>query len=72
MHIDRAVFQGGDDEALKRVDFCLDQLERADRFKNKLDWGSDIVTHCTLEEIIGALIGAEQAIKNYIERDNKY
>jgi hypothetical protein len=65
LNIDRLVKQGVYDEAKKRVSFCLDQLEKADEFKNGLDWDSDIVTRCTLEEMIGALVTAEDALMSF-------
>ncbi len=71
MIIDRVRDQGGFDEAMKRITFCLDQLEKADGFKNKLDWQSDIVHHCTIEEILCALVSAEQELKKTLEVSGK-
>lgn len=62
MDIDRGKHQGGIGEALKRVSFCLDQLEKASAFKKGIDWQSEIATRLTVEELIGALIAAEQEL----------
>jgi hypothetical protein len=67
MIIDRLEDQGNKENAKIRVSFCLDQLEKASDFKHKLDWDVDIVSRLTLEEVIGALISAEQALKEYEE-----
>ena len=45
-------------DALEKVQFCLKQLEKGE-FVKGIDWQSDIVPHCTIEEIIGALVAAE-------------
>jgi hypothetical protein len=44
--------------ALEKVQFCLKQLEKGE-FVKGLDWDSNVVPRCTLEEIIGALVAAE-------------
>ena len=67
MKISRNVNQGGIFVAQKRLKFCLDQLENAVDFNDELDWSSDIVYHCTLEEILGALVSAEQYINEQID-----
>ena len=59
MDIDREVLQGGLDEAIKRVKFCLDCLERYG-FGRGFSWDISINQRLTLEEIIGALVAAEQ------------
>jgi hypothetical protein len=46
-------------EPLAKIQFCLGQLEKAKDFENNLDWQSNIVNRCTIEEIIGALVAAE-------------
>lgn len=61
MDIDRERSQG--DTALERISFCLDQLEKAKSFKNGISWNTDIVTSLTVEEMIGALVSAEQELK---------
>ena len=61
MGIDRKVNQGY--TAQKRVKFCLNQLEEAKNFKKGIDWQTDIVDGLTVEEMIGALVSAEQFIE---------
>lgn len=63
MNIDRDEYQGGIDVAIERVSFCLDQLEKAESFKAKIDWNTEIVPRLTIEEIIGALVSAEQQLE---------
>lgn len=62
MNIDREKYQGDFEEAKKRVKFCLDQLEKAKGFARKIDWSTEIVPRLTIEEVIGALVSAEQEI----------
>lgn len=62
MDINRDVDQGDLAEAKKRVKFCLDQLEKAERFSKKIDWYTEIVHHLTVEEMVGALVSAEQEL----------
>lgn len=63
MNIDRAKEQGGEEESIYRLDFVLSHIEDleedADEFFKK-KWGDRL----TYEEIIGALVGAEQALNN--------
>ncbi len=61
MIIDRHKEQGN--VAKERVAFCLDQLEKAGHFEHGLQWDSEIVTRLTIEEMIGALVAAEQALQ---------
>lgn len=61
MDIDREIAQGV--TALERISFCLDQLEKAKSFKKGISWNTDIVTSLTIEEIVGALVSAEQELK---------
>lgn len=62
MNIDRDVEQGGIAIALHRLDFVLDEIEKlnfkADKFFMNT-WGKRL----TYEEIIGALVSAEQSLK---------
>lgn len=62
MRIDRDVNQGGRNVARERIKFCLDQFESARDFNGEMDWNTYIIPQCTLEEIFGALVSAEQAI----------
>ena len=59
MNIDRHV---GDHSSEVRdwVTFCLDKLEAARDFRRGLSWGTEIVPGLTLEELIGAVVAAEQ------------
>lgn len=62
MKVDREVNQGGRDEALHRLTFVLDKIEELDKSSSLFfveKWG-DRLTH---EEIIGALVAAEQVLK---------
>lgn len=68
MDIDRHVDQGGLHEAIKRVKFCLDQLEKAKDFSKGLDWDSEICHRLTVEEIIGALVVAGQVLLEEAEK----
>ena len=63
MDIDREVNQG--DTAQERVKFCLNQLEKAKNFKEGIDWKTDVVNRLTIEEMIGALVSAEQYIDGW-------
>ncbi len=67
MNIDREVTQG--DTARERLKFCLDQLTKAKKFVKGVDWGFEIVKNLTIEEIIGALVSAEQQLNK--EEDEK-
>ncbi|PIN72881.1 hypothetical protein COV21_00800 [Candidatus Woesearchaeota archaeon CG10_big_fil_rev_8_21_14_0_10_45_5] len=46
--------------AQQRIKFCLDQLEKAKNFRKGIDWSTEVVKHLTIEEMIGALVSAEQ------------
>jgi hypothetical protein len=67
MDIDREVNQGDIEVALKRVSFCLDHFEKGG-FKDGVDWGTTVTgdDRLTLEEIIGALVSAEQILKDEV------
>ena len=64
MNIDREVYQGGYDEAIKRTKFCLAQIEKYG-FGLNIDWDFQINERLTLEEIIGALVSCEQVLDDY-------
>ena len=49
--------------ARERLKFVLDQLEKGE-FRRGIGWQSYIVPHCTVEELIGALVAAEQALQD--------
>ena len=61
MDIGRKVPHRG--EGRKWVKFCLDRLERAKKFQGKNAWGTSIVSGLSLEEVIGALVAAEQDLE---------
>lgn len=67
MNIDRKKNQGGLDIAIHRVKFCLDQIEKSNKFTYNLDMDSDIVSRCTIEEILGTLVSAEQILLEMLE-----
>jgi len=66
MDIDRKIDQGDAKVALERVSFCLDEIEKLtytlDTFFKKT-WGKRL----TYEEIIGALVAAEQILKQDLD-----
>ena len=63
MDIDRKVYQGGTEVARQRVSFCLDQLEKYG-FPKSTDWNTLLAAKSlTMEEVVGALVAAEQTIK---------
>jgi len=66
MHIDREKSQGNIKEAIKRVSFCLDKLEGAQDFDGRINLDTDVVSGLTVEEIIGALISAEQELTKLV------
>jgi len=41
------------------LEYCLNKLRRAETFKDEIDWGTEIVTGLTVEEIIGGLLLGE-------------
>lgn len=61
MDIDRNVPQGKP-SAFERVKFCLDMLEKQG-FRKGISWETCITERLTLEEMIGALVSAEQELK---------
>lgn len=62
-NIDRNVPQGGDEVATKRVAFCLDQIEQHGENLTVAFDGDLIPGKLTLEEVVGALVAAEQAVQ---------
>ena len=71
MDIDREKYQGDFDDAVEKVKFCLDLIEEIE-FGNDYDkynefWGKRIGKRLTYEEIIGALVSAEQELKNIVK-----
>jgi len=67
MRIDRQVDQGGLPVAIDRVRFCLDQIEKYGLYRGT-DFDTKINSRLILEEMIGALVAAEQALEeSYLE-----
>lgn len=60
MDIDRHEYQGN--TSRERIKFVLDQLEKSKEFKKGISWETEVVNRLTIEEIIGALVAAEQNI----------
>jgi hypothetical protein len=48
------------DGAREKVRFCLDQLEKAEVLNGDINMSFHIVPRLRIEEIIGALVAAEQ------------
>jgi len=46
------------------INYCLDTLEKAKKFNDKLDFSTNIVPNLTLEELIGALVFTEEQLKH--------
>jgi len=66
MNIDRRVPQGSSDKTRQRVKFVLDLIEQWEKDFSEvsdLKWG----TRLTYEEIIGALVSAEQELERNLE-----
>jgi hypothetical protein len=66
LDIDRDVDQNSNWTAEDRLSFCLDLLENQG-FNKGIGWETDITKRLTLEEVIGALVSAEQFIKQIRE-----
>lgn len=60
--IDREIPQGNSQEAVKRVKFCLDQIEKYG-FKKQFYYSTEIAYHCMISEVLGALIACEQTLQ---------
>ena len=67
MDIDRDVDQGVLEDALHRVEFCLNSFEEMDDDNCKIFYKT-IGPRLTVEEIIGALVSAEQELKKFEEQ----
>lgn len=66
MDIDRKEQQGSG-TGRSRVKFCLDQLEKAEKFSKGIGYDTSITERLTLEEMIGALVSAEQEFEGEVE-----
>lgn len=62
MDINREVEQGDFEDTIDKVTFCLDKLEQADDFANAINWETEVVQGLMIEELVGALVSAEQEI----------
>ena len=60
MNINRHVDYG--DVAVGRVRECLDKLESAKDFRTGIDLGTVVVVRLTMQDLIMALVSAEQAL----------
>jgi len=47
-------------EREERIEYVLDTLQDADGFNDDITWQTEVVENLTVEELIGALVGAEQ------------
>ena len=74
MDIDRKVYQNGTEEAKRRVGFCLDQVEK-DGFAKGIDRDTLLAHSLSIEEVVGALVAAEQALdilETMLVQDEEY
>lgn len=70
--MDIARHDGGPQHDAERcIRFCLDQLETARRFSAGVNWYTEIVPGCTIEEIVGALVAAERDFLDVIIEDEE-
>jgi len=70
MNIDR-LRPGHADDARSRVKYCLDQLETAEGLCKGLAWETRVVPFLVLEEMIGALVAAEQHLRGCVDYDEE-
>lgn len=63
MNIDRNIKQGNIDLALNRLNFCLKMFEE-DESKIETIFAMRPIKNCTIEEMIDAMISAEQILKD--------
>ena len=68
MKLDRDIYQGDVNEALDRVKFCLDHFEKIDDDACKI-FSQRLGVRLTVEEIIGALVCAEQVLTEYKQEE---
>jgi len=59
MHIRRGEDFEKDTEQM--IDYCLTQLQDGG-FTNEVDWDTEVAPACTLEELVGALVAAENEL----------
>lgn len=61
MDIDRKRDQGGYEVAIDRLHYCLTMFEKDKRKAHEI-FGKDIIKGVTVEEVIGAMVAAEQEL----------
>lgn len=79
MELDRERYQGGIDVALRRIKYVLDTFEKVKvggegmsyEERDKL-WRYQPVQYCTIEEMLGALVSAEQELKIINDENIEY
>lgn len=59
---ERAGYRSGP-SALGKLDFCISQLESAETFSAPICWQTGIVLGLSIEEIIGALLHAQEELE---------
>ena len=69
MDIDRHEYQGGLDVALERIKYVLDTFEKYNDEKIDDVYDRKVIPYCSVEEMVGALVSAEQVLKMYFEKD---
>jgi len=53
--------------AEEKLAYSVGQLRKANSFSGQLDWNTEIVPHLTLEELIGAVLHGEHALKESLQ-----
>lgn len=54
--------QLGSPPAAEKIDHCLTNIEQAG-FSDEIDWQTELAPSVTVEEVVGALVHAEQELK---------
>lgn len=49
--------------AQEKLQFCIDQLKKADGFKEGIEWTTEIVPRLTVEEMVGAILHAREEVE---------
>lgn len=65
MNLDRNIYQGEINVARHRIKFVLDELEKL-TVEETILFGEHLGKRLTLEEVIGALVAAEQQLQEKI------
>ena len=69
MDVDRHEYQGGVGVAREQIKYVLDTFEKYDDEKVEDVYHRKVIPNCSVEEMVGALVSAEQVLKMYFERD---